>query len=138
MACFQDLPNELLCQLLKIIMPEDLGNFAQINKHLQLLSQPLLINHRRLVRKYSNSIRNGRGWIADTLRETLNNPYIGQYFRRLRIDNVVAIGVTNFDWAHSAKDQELFVSAAMNSEFFASVRGNDCSVREVDQTYGAG
>ena len=50
MACFADLPNELVLEVLEMVLPEDLENFVQMSKHVFLIARPVLESHRQLIR----------------------------------------------------------------------------------------
>ena len=73
MATFDDLPNELVCEVLEAIWPQDLENFAQICIRVHASSKPLLVEHRKLIREYStsrdNSLEGNMKWIMSTLKK---------------------------------------------------------------------
>ena len=95
MLSFCDVPNELLCALLESVQPEDLGNFAQISKHVYLVSQPYLQTHRQLIRKHSilqkpmleeeKTFAALTGVLPEVLMDVLRNPRIGSYIRSIQL-----------------------------------------------------
>ncbi|KAI4101681.1 MAG: hypothetical protein LQ339_004915 [Xanthoria mediterranea] len=65
MACFNDLPNELLTMILNYVAAADIQNFAQINHRINSLAQQPLKKHRRLSRQYATVTIS-----ADNVRDT--------------------------------------------------------------------
>ena len=49
---FNSIPNEIILELLEIVLPEDLENFAQTSKRVFLLAKPFLEHHRQLIKTY--------------------------------------------------------------------------------------
>ena len=80
MAQLSDLPNELLCEIIGHVMPEDIESFAQTSKHIRSVFGSTLEEHRRNIRKY---------WlffglatpetVEPLLKDVLANPRIGRY-----------------------------------------------------------
>ena len=106
MARFQDLPNEIVREVLMIVLPEDLENFASTTKHLFLLSKPFLEKHRQLIRCYTtfnshptpcqvqhSGVRDGcsTGPVPTLFKDILNDPRIGRYIREAKFDYLVPI-----------------------------------------------
>ena len=101
MASLADLPNELLCEILKVIWPQDLENFAQTSKHVLLVSKPFLEEHRRLIRLYKtfNSApplgqsrhTDGRdGWsvgpVPTLFKDICHQPRLAHYVNEVKLD----------------------------------------------------
>lgn len=56
MAKFQDLPNELLTELWRCILPpKDVESFSMVSKHIRLLGSSALQEHRRLTRLFEST-----------------------------------------------------------------------------------
>ncbi|CAF9932592.1 hypothetical protein IMSHALPRED_008936 [Imshaugia aleurites] len=114
MAGFDDLPNELVSEVLKFVLPEDLENFAQTSKHVLLLSKPFLETHRQLIRRYTIfhsypppgqdrdtwyedmethrlETRDGFsvGPLPNLFKEILNQPRVGHYVRKVELDHLL-------------------------------------------------
>ena len=73
MVTLDDLPNELVCEVLEEIWPQDLEIFAQTCRRMHASSKPLLVEHRKLIREYSisrdNSLEGNMKWIMNTLKK---------------------------------------------------------------------
>ena len=104
MAGFDDLPNELVSEVLKFVLPEDLENFAQTSKHVLLLSKPFLETHRQLIRRYTifnTYLPRGRNRDTRTqdefsvlpipilFKHILNERRIGHYIREIEFNDVL-------------------------------------------------
>lgn len=104
MAGFNDLPNEMVLEVLEMVSLEDLENFAQISKRVFLLARPFLQPHRQWIRLYtkltsdSSHLRtrytekpNGfqLGPIPSLLKDMVNEPCIGRYIRCLKLDSLI-------------------------------------------------
>ena len=100
MAVFGDFPNEILCGVLKVILPEDLESFAQISKHVFEVSQPFLKEHRKLIRLHTTfssypppgqerhtETRDGCsvGPVPNLFRDVLSRPLISHYIREVKL-----------------------------------------------------
>lgn len=89
MAQLSELPNELLRHILGHVMPEDLENFAQTSKHVQLVSRSELESHRQLIRKYTSvsdlAYRSYGRIVNSLLKDILSNPRIGHYVKILEL-----------------------------------------------------
>lgn len=88
MATLSDLPYELLYDILRLAMPEDLENFAQISKRVQEVAKPLLQDHRALIRKYrclTSWLKGGRA-TSLLLGEILTTPRVSHYVREAKVD----------------------------------------------------
>lgn len=112
-AHFASLPNELICEILKLVQPEDLENFAQISRHVYSLAAPCLIEHRALIRRY-HTLRNDTDprCITDVLSEVLTNPRLGSYIR------IVELGLlSNPKAVYTQEELENFTTAAHDSEY---------------------
>lgn len=53
MVTFAHLPNEVIGMILRLVPPEDLERFAQTEKVLPVVAEPILREHRAYIRKYS-------------------------------------------------------------------------------------
>ena len=95
MACFSDLPNEIIHQILGFVELEDLENIAQLSRNIFVLSTPFLQEHKALVRQYDvlnsrgspSEARDGimSGSIPRLLKDVLLNPCLGGYVRKVEI-----------------------------------------------------
>ena len=95
MAPFTALPSEILLEIMDLVPPKDLENFAQMSKSVNTLSQSALKVHRELIRKYGTftSPRDVRrrdnsfiyGAIPTLLRDVLIDPRVGHYIRNFSI-----------------------------------------------------
>ena len=99
---------------------ENLEIFAQTSRQVYHISQPYLLEHRRLVRKYrsfksprfQDEVRDGvlRGPIPELLREVLENPQIGRYVREVAIDTLEDIAFDTEDhdtWTEEKMEEEM-------------------------------
>ena len=81
------LPNEMLIQILRFVLPADLENVAQISRHVYQVTTPLLEEHRKLIRTYSTF--SNQPYPDDTvklLNKIIEQPRIGHYIRRAVLD----------------------------------------------------
>lgn len=123
---------------------EDLEKFAHTSRQVYRISQPQLLEHRRLVRKYrsfknlrfQDEVREGglRGPIPELLREVLENPQIGRYVREVAFDTLenIPFDIEDHDaWTEEEMEEEmkrysqqldLFNTVALQSEFLAKPR----------------
>lgn len=100
MAVLGDLLNELVCEVLKVVLPEDLESFAQTNRRVFLVSKPFLKDHRRLIRLYTTfssypppgqerhtEARDGFsvGPVPNLFRDVLSKPRISHYIRDIKL-----------------------------------------------------
>ena len=118
MAHFASLPNELICEILKYVKPEDLENFAQASRNVFQLASPLLSEHRALIRTY-HTFRNATGpdAIAGLLATVLANPCIGYYVKRVELDPLAESPVGAHEVNVYPKDRlDLFTTAALDSK----------------------
>lgn len=118
MAHFASLPNELVCEILKSVKPEDLENFAQASRNVFQLASPLLSEHRALIRTY-HTFRNATspGAIAGLLATVIGNPCIGNYVKRIELGPLVEspVGVHQEN-VYPMDKLDLFTTAALGSE----------------------
>lgn len=82
MAVFSLLPNEIVCEILQVVLPEDLENFAQVSRNVAWLAKRFLPQHRSLIRRYSVLSNSRLGSIGSLLKEVLINPCINMYILR--------------------------------------------------------
>ena len=111
MAHFNSLPNEIIREILKLVQPEDLENFAQISPNVYSLASPFLREHRALIHKY-HTLRNYSNSVDDigtTLVTILANPCIGSYVRR------VELGPLGEGFVYTREELEVFTAAALES-----------------------
>ena len=96
MVGFRNLPRELVCNILKLVLPEDLENFARITDDVTILSQPFLEEHERLTGLYKNPSlmppNEGNrgdeflvGPVPTLFKTVINQPRIGHYIEELRL-----------------------------------------------------
>lgn len=120
MARFHDLPNEIVCEVLKVVLPADLESFAQTTRHVFLLSKPFLEEHRKLIRLYTTfsshpppgqerhtGPRDGFsvGPVPTLFRDMLNEPRIGHYIREAKIDTLL-LGIRFHNTYHKNTNPE--------------------------------
>lgn len=112
-AHFASLPNELICEIIKLVRPEDLENFAQISRHVYSLAVPCLIEHRALIRRY-HTLREDTGprCITDVLSEVLANPRLGSYIRKVELGLL-----SNAKAVYTQEELDNFTTAAHDSEY---------------------
>ena len=119
MAHFASLPNELICEILRFVKPEDLENFAQTSRNVFQLASPFLSEHRALIRTY-HTLRNATSpdAIAGLLATVIANPGIGCYVQRIELG---PLAESSFGVHHEnvyPKDKlDLFTTAALDSKY---------------------
>ncbi|MCJ1460826.1 hypothetical protein MMC28_011208 [Mycoblastus sanguinarius] len=90
MACFSDLPSELLLAIWEhILPPDDIENFAIVSKTIYSLARPFLQEHRRLRDEFTtitNACDDSYAQFPYYLREILLNPHYALYVQELIID----------------------------------------------------
>lgn len=115
---FFRLPNEIIKQIILHVLPEDLENLAQVNRHVRLVSLSVLPDHRARIRKYSFLTLNVGypGPPERLLNDLLVNPLTAHYIRRLRVDHW---GVTEKERGYRVEsaDMESIIAAAGDSEY---------------------
>ena len=86
-----NLPNEVLCEISLLVEPADLENFAQTCRHVSLIAQPFLVEHRRMIQKYAESdIRDEEvASIFSSAEGTATNSRIGHYIIHLYCPNAL-------------------------------------------------
>ena len=101
MACFSDLPAELLLQILGYLKPAGADAFCMLSKHVRAVAAPFLEKHMELKRKYTNCVHCSKAYFdrgdrkpANLLREVLQKSEIVPYVQRLQIK----------DYAHDVDD----------------------------------
>ena len=111
MAPFASLPNELVCEILKLVQPEDFESFAQISRHVYSLAYPFLTEHRALIRTYNTfrNINDPRS-ITDLLSTILASPRIGSYVRKIEVSRLLEPKVE-----YTKEELEIFTAAALDS-----------------------
>lgn len=118
MAHFTSLPSELICEILKLVQPEDLENFAQLSSNVFQLAVPFLDEHRALIRKY-HTVRNSTGLesIACLLSTVIADPRIGSYVQKVELGRLMesqaGLGQTN---VYTKQELDIFTWAALDSE----------------------
>ena len=111
MATFTSLPNELICEIMRYVQPEDFESFAQISHNIYSLAFPFLTEHRALIRKYSTFCAcTGTRSVTDLLVTILARPSIGSYLRNVELGTVID---TRFPY--TKEELEIFTTAAINS-----------------------
>ena len=107
MVLLQDLPNELLLQILKYLLPDDVDNFSESRKEFQAISSALLPRHERLKSKYTEVTF---GWVSDgfyhplsLIKDICQDSEIVWYVKRLDLDAC--------DDSHDREDEEGWVEA---------------------------
>ena len=118
MAHIASLPNELIREILKLVQPEDLENFAQSSRNVSRLAVPFLDEHRALIRKY-HTVRNSNvpGSIAHLLSTVIADPRIGSYVQKVELGRLKE-PQEGLDQANVYTKEELdvFTTAALDSE----------------------
>lgn len=118
MACFASLPNELIREILKLVQPEDLENFAQLSRNVSQLAVPFLNEHRALIRHY-HTLRNplGPGTIANLPRTVIADPRIGSYVKKVELGRLIE-SQSGLDRAnvYTKEELDIFTTAALDSE----------------------
>ncbi|CAD6578128.1 MAG: hypothetical protein ASARMPRED_008539 [Alectoria sarmentosa] len=118
MAHFASLPNELICEILKLVQPEDLENFAQSSRNVLRLAFPFLAEHRALIRKYS-TLRNNKSpdSIENILTTIIANPCLGSYVKKVELGPLMASKIEADSANEYTKERlETFTTAALESE----------------------
>ena len=94
MAGFNHLPNEIILDILEMVLPEDLENFAQTSKRVYLLAKSFLEHHRHFIRLHSTTFkcrqlrRDHAFWLApipSLLIKIRNEPRIAHYTREVQV-----------------------------------------------------
>ena len=118
MAHFASLPNEIICEILRFVKPEDLENIAQTSRNVFRLASPFLSEHRALIRAY-HTFRNATSpdAIAELLATVIANPCIGCYVQRIELGPLAESLVVVHQANVYPKDRlDLFTTAALESE----------------------
>ena len=112
MANFTSLPNELLCEILKLVQPEDLESFAQTSPNVFSLASPFLNEHRALIREH-HTLRNNTGprSITGFLSTVIANPRIGSYVKKVELGSLSDSKVV-----YTKEELEILTTAALSSE----------------------
>ncbi|CAD6590189.1 MAG: hypothetical protein ASARMPRED_004607 [Alectoria sarmentosa] len=87
MACFSNLSNELVLEILRNVAPRDLGSACTITKTISLLAAPILEEHRRLRQQFLsiNNFCDTEHALVKFLIQILAKPHIAHYVRRLSL-----------------------------------------------------
>ncbi|KAL8668392.1 MAG: hypothetical protein Q9168_006975 [Polycauliona sp. 1 TL-2023] len=87
MACFDDLPNELLAMILNLVAVADFENFAQINKTVYIVAKKRREEYRRLCRQleYTCVPSSDLQTTYDLMRTCMDTEQ-GEYLRNIRVD----------------------------------------------------
>ena len=117
MARFTSLPNELICEIMRYVQPEDFESFAQISRNIYSLAFPFLTEHRALIRKYSTicACTNTRS-ITDLLSTILASPRIGFYVRKVELSMMNERRLSDLIGEYTKEELEMFTLAALASE----------------------
>ena len=117
MATFTSLPNELICEIMRYVQPEDFESFAGISHTVYSLAFPFLTEHRALIRKYSTfRAFVGTSSITQFLGTVLASPRIGFYVRRVELDTNIDRLLVAIKDEYTKEEVEIFTSAALESE----------------------
>ena len=112
MAGFDDLPNEIILETLRFVLPEDLENFAQASKRVFLLAKPFLERHRQLIRRYKRVCSRPPfqvlGTIPSLLRDIFKNPSIRRYVRDVELGSLVTTYTGNIQNDTFDEDEALY------------------------------
>ncbi|CAD6574720.1 MAG: hypothetical protein ASARMPRED_006879 [Alectoria sarmentosa] len=123
MARLQDLPNEIVREVLSLVLPEDIETFAQTSRHISLLSRPFLEEHRRLIRLHHTfnshpppgqaqhtETRDGFsvGPIPTLFKDIHRNPRIGHYVKNIKLDILLDIQPDVIRDNNSVEAQKLY------------------------------
>ena len=116
MATFTSLPNELICEIMRYVQPEDFESFAQISHNVYSLAFPFLAEHRALIRKYSTFCACiGTRSITDLLGTILDSPRIGSYVRKVELDTIMDRPLIDTKVEYTKEELEIFTTAALDS-----------------------
>ena len=85
MTVFADLPNEMIDIILSFVEPEDLENFAQVQRRVQELARSLLQTHREMIRKYRTLNDES---VSPLLKLVLVKPLVGRYVEMMDLRNM--------------------------------------------------
>ena len=112
MADFASLPNELICEIFKLVQPADLESFAQISRNVFSLASPFLNEHRVLIREY-HTLRNNTDprSITNFLSTVIANPRIGSYVKKVELGPL-----SNSQIVYTNEELEMLTTAALGSE----------------------
>ena len=116
MAAFTSLPNELICQIMRYVQPEDFESFASISHNVYSLTFPFLTEHRALIREYSTfRACTSTKSITQLLLAVLARPHIGSYVRTIELGTIVDRAFDNSEILN-IEEAETFMWAAIDSE----------------------
>lgn len=145
MTRFTDLPNEIFHEILGLVLPEDLENFASTCKQISLVSGPFLREHRQLIRQYGTLSNRGSEeemrteWrlrtIPTVLKNILDNPRVGRYVKKLHLGALYHYSLSR---AHHEEEEvqeeaqedhrtkvDMFRRAACQNDFLTSSHINE-------------
>lgn len=89
MPPFQDLPNEILLQILQYLPPPDLGSFYCVDKHIYALTALHRIKYLRYKRRFNAPLNTNRaGSTARLIKNILNEPEAALYIKHWKIDGI--------------------------------------------------
>ena len=109
MACFLDLPEELIFRTITFIPPEDFENCAQSCSRLHSVASSALEKHRLLIGQYSSMKHRGGRTISNTLKEVLVNPETGRYTLNISL-NYMGDTQESFNLQYKTEDLEVYFS----------------------------
>lgn len=90
-ATLGDLPTELICEVLRYVLPEDLENLAGTCRAVATIAQPTLEAHRRLIRRYAvRKITQDTGDSLPNLVQKAAIDPVGQYVIRLECSQLAS------------------------------------------------
>lgn len=132
MATFLDLSYELMYEILRLTMPEDLENFAQISKRVQEVAKPLLTDHRALIRKYRcyESWFNGNKTTSLLLQDVNATPHTGHYVREAVVDfdrysrDHESYNEPEIEWLSSMVVESVYLAPDLNATAVRSLLTN--------------
>lgn len=87
MATLCTLPNELILETLHQVSPLDIESFCAISPRVYSLAKPMLAEHRRLKRKYSDFTEKVEVFDIERLVVFFENPRIARYVTNININN---------------------------------------------------
>lgn len=103
MVGFNNLPNELVVQIIRLALPEDLESFTSTCKLVRELARNSLNEHRAFKRKYRDWITSPgstQDCLYGLLRAILRNPRIARYVETLEVHELL------MEWMSEPEDTE--------------------------------
>ena len=122
MVSFDDLPNELLCHIAQLILPDDIESYGRTNRRVRVLAEPVIQEHRRLRKEYTKVSLNHVA-AATMLYQICARPRIMLYPRTLEIK--VNQNWRSFDKPRTKREAEQLVAVARSRKLVEEERLRD-------------